>query len=413
MANATILPYTEDKPDKLGKLPVQPSGSTGAKPIGGIVASAIPDQSSPSQTPAPEPAAAPESGPTPTPAPATGARADAKAITTQVAETGETVESRLNALTAKGSKYTDLAKNEAMRSANTRGLINSTMAGAAGTEAAIRSALPIAQQDAKTMTDTRMANQMAQNEFLRNQQSAGLNIETAERSSELTREENTLLNDLTMKRDAGMSELSKEEQEQLTNLEMKRDAASSQLQINRDNNSAELNKGLAAFESELKKGEMELDSELKLRLEKTLQDGKFSDEAKMHALTAMSTLLRDAQAQIVEVGLSDRTAAQQAAAIAEIIATRDASLAVYEGLLADSDWDWGTDLTPEETAGQAAARKGTAADSAAKAGKTDPDNPPSGGPDLRPDEQKTGDNDIVSGDGKWRWDGGKGQWVPI
>ena len=239
-----------------------------------------------------------------------------------MAPKGETVESRLSALTEKGSRYTDIAKKEAIRQANTRGLINTTMAGASGVEAAIKAGLPIAQQDAKTMTETRMRNQAARNEFLKNRQSANLNLETAAQGSQLrkgemelgseltqeealqksglTREENTLLNDLNMKRDAGLSELTQEEVAQLKDLEMKRDAASSELRkgemevehvfaLERDKQSAELNESLATLESSLKMTEMTLDSELKTAFEKTLQDERFSDEVKIQIVTAMNS----------------------------------------------------------------------------------------------------------------------------
>ena len=110
-------------------------------------------------------------------------------VTTQVNANQETVEGRLNKLTASGNRYIELNKNEAMREANSRGLINSTMAAGAGRDAAIRNALPIAQQDAKTYTDTRLNNQGAENEFLKNRQSANLNKETAGFQSTLNKDE--------------------------------------------------------------------------------------------------------------------------------------------------------------------------------------------------------------------------------
>ena len=49
--------------------------------------------------------------------------------------------------------------------------------------------------------------------------------------------------------------------------------------------------------------------------------------------------------------MSDRTAAQQAAAIDFATKNRDAQLKVYEDLLSTfDDWDWGTSFTPESTA---------------------------------------------------------------
>lgn len=58
------------------------------------------------------------------------------------------VSTELNALTAANSPYIDQARQRAVRAAASRGLQNSTIAAAAGEEAAIAQALPIAQQDA-------------------------------------------------------------------------------------------------------------------------------------------------------------------------------------------------------------------------------------------------------------------------
>lgn len=285
-------------------------------------------------------------------------------ITTEVDAPTETVESRLNDITAEGSRYTDLAKSDAKRSANSRGLINSTMAGAAGTEAAIRAALPIAQQDAKTYTDTRFKNQDTENEFLKNRQSADLNMETAAHESGLTRgimklgselsnEENTLLNDLTMKRDKGLSALTIDEQANLKDLEMKRDAALAEQDIARDDNAAALNIVRDDNLSANKIDEMIKDSELKSAYQTLIQSDKFDDDAKIQILQTITAITRDATAQISAVSLSDRTAAQQAAAIKDIETKRDAALSVYQDLMESfPDWDWGTDFISGAQAGE-------------------------------------------------------------
>ena len=80
-------------------------------------------------------------------------------VTTEVDAATETVQERMTDLNLRNSKFTNLNRTDAQREANTRGLINTTMAGAAGVEAGIRASLPIAQQDATTYSDTRLANQ--------------------------------------------------------------------------------------------------------------------------------------------------------------------------------------------------------------------------------------------------------------
>jgi hypothetical protein len=60
----------------------------------------------------------------------------------------DTVEDRMTGLLSKNSPYIKQAKSDAMKTANSRGLLNSSIAAGAGTDAAIRSSLPIASQDA-------------------------------------------------------------------------------------------------------------------------------------------------------------------------------------------------------------------------------------------------------------------------
>ena len=59
-----------------------------------------------------------------------------------------TVENQMAGLLSGESPYMAAARNKAMRTANQRGLLNTTMAAGAGEKAAIESAMPIATQDA-------------------------------------------------------------------------------------------------------------------------------------------------------------------------------------------------------------------------------------------------------------------------
>lgn len=369
-------------------------------------------------------------------------------ISSEVDKDTGTVAGQLNDLTASGSTYTNLAKSDAIRQSNSRGLINSTMAGAAGTEAAIRAGLPIAQADAKTYNDTRLKNQEYGNDFLKNQQSAELNVDRdvigselrkgeMELGSELSNEENTLLNDLTMKRDDALSTLTQAEQAQLNDLTMKRDAALSgltneqntllnELATKRDNNASSLTKEenaqLATLEAlaETKKveankatatklaetdtaaatasaladlkrdteagkinenkavqdsirkiAEMTADSDLRKAFEDHLVNTKLGADTKMQIIQTINKIQTDTAAQIAQIGTTDRTAAQQTAAIKSLEEKRDATLRIYESLLASyGGWEWGTDFgggpepeppTEEEIAAEEAAAAAAAA----------------------------------------------------
>jgi hypothetical protein len=77
------------------------------------------------------------------------------------------VQNRMTGLLGENSKYLQLARNNAMMQANSRGLLNSSIAAGAGENAAIQNALPIAQQDAKTYADMNINNVNQQNEMAR------------------------------------------------------------------------------------------------------------------------------------------------------------------------------------------------------------------------------------------------------
>ena len=72
---------------------------------------------------------------------------------------GATVAKNLEGLLASGSPYIEAARAGAQRQANSRGLLNSTMAATAGEKAGIESALPIAQQDAGFRQQQELATQ--------------------------------------------------------------------------------------------------------------------------------------------------------------------------------------------------------------------------------------------------------------
>ena len=198
-------------------------------------------------------------------------------------ETG-TVAGQMDTLLGKDSAYIDQARRDAIRSSAGRGLINTSIAAGAGTEAAVRAALPIAQQDAKTYSEQNIQNQAAQNEFLKNQQSANLNKE------------------------------------------------------------------MASFETSLSMEKEEFSNELKKDFDLFMNDAKFSDELKLQYVKSINTIMTNTQQQITDIGLSDRNAKQQASAIELVIKNRENEIAVYQNLLSQfDDWEWGTEFTPEDS----------------------------------------------------------------
>lgn len=83
------------------------------------------------------------------------------------------VSNNLTKLLASDNPYMTLARSKAQAYSNSRGLLNSTMAGQAGERAAIESALPIAQQDASSYFTSERDNASAQNTFARDANAFG------------------------------------------------------------------------------------------------------------------------------------------------------------------------------------------------------------------------------------------------
>lgn len=75
----------------------------------------------------------------------------------------DSVSGQLDAILGKDNPYVTRARAGAAADANSRGLLNSSMAAGAGESAAIGAALPIAQQDASTYSQQRLVNQGASN----------------------------------------------------------------------------------------------------------------------------------------------------------------------------------------------------------------------------------------------------------
>ncbi len=78
----------------------------------------------------------------------------------------QTVAGQLTSLLSSGNPYLEAARSGAMETANSRGVLNSSMAAGAGEAAAINSALPVASADASTYNNAENFNKSADNTAL-------------------------------------------------------------------------------------------------------------------------------------------------------------------------------------------------------------------------------------------------------
>jgi len=102
-----------------------------------------------------------------------GSVANAPASQVVEKETG-TVAGQMNGLLTAGSDYLKTAESKAMRLANGRGLLNSSIGAGEGTLAGINAALPIATSDANIYANLTSQNNQAANTASLNNQTAGL-----------------------------------------------------------------------------------------------------------------------------------------------------------------------------------------------------------------------------------------------
>lgn len=145
------------KPDDMTK----PQGVAGAltamTPSSLALTGSNDNSGTPQATVAPQtPGKAPETNaflPTPAATPATTPTLPPRPTPTPLPAPPATTEERLNGLLANDSDYIKMAEAAGLRTANARGLLNSSMAAGAARGAAIERALPIAQADAQNATE--------------------------------------------------------------------------------------------------------------------------------------------------------------------------------------------------------------------------------------------------------------------
>ncbi len=98
-------------------------------------------------------------------APQASAASPITPVTTQIDPTKETVAGQVESIIKKDSPLMELAGTRAKQSANSRGLLNSSMAVQAGEAAVLDAAMPMASQDASTYARNRETNQATENQF--------------------------------------------------------------------------------------------------------------------------------------------------------------------------------------------------------------------------------------------------------
>jgi len=132
----------------------------------------------------------------------------------------QTVEGRMQGLLSSGSEYMQNARKSGEMVADSRGLLNSGLAGQYGQKAAIEAALPIAQQDSKAFTDSAMLGYKANLDAntIREQEMASsrLSAQTADQTALLNEKQQEATSELSNQEASQRLILDRQQQEALT-----------------------------------------------------------------------------------------------------------------------------------------------------------------------------------------------------
>jgi len=211
-----------------------------------------------------------------------------------------TVSGQMGNLLDENSRYLQLARTNAMQGMNARGLVNSSIAVGSSQDAAIRAALPIAQQDAGTNWQAQQGNQAALNKINEGEQVFDINQSLKEQ------EQRQMLERLEF------DSMTKEDQDRLK----------TQLEMLSDENKAKL------------QGEMEI----------LVKEAEVTAQQKQLFAQESSKLLQTTQEKIAEISLNangNLNAVQQEAAIQVQLNQQDASLKLLKDLMLNStSWTW-------------------------------------------------------------------------
>lgn len=178
-----------------------------------------------------------------------------------------TVAGQLKGLLASGSPLLKAAQSDSSRASNAKGLLNTSMAVEEGTNAAIKTATPIAQQDATTYSNMYAANNAAYNEGLMNNQVSELEtnklLKQGEITGALSNQEITSQYDLQKmgtEEKKALQSMSDDASMQRTNAEIK-----SQAELQKMSDDATMQRTKAEIDSQYKLQEMSTNEKVTLQ----------------------------------------------------------------------------------------------------------------------------------------------------
>lgn len=210
-------------------------------------------------------AGAPATTPSTAPAPPTG-MLRGPAVAEWKPDESSTVAGQINKITAAGSPLIDQATTAAKQQSAARGLLNSSIGVTAGLDAAYRTALPIAQQDANTFASAGQFNATARNTA--ESQRAGFEQQTKLQEADFAQQNKTQAADLASRYDLAKMDVESRAALQAADAanQQKLQQANAELQKGLQASDAAVKQSMQVYDGELKKAMQGLDNQSRLEL---------------------------------------------------------------------------------------------------------------------------------------------------
>ncbi len=263
----------------------------------------------------------------------------------------ETVRSQLQQIIADDSPLMQQARARAMQQANSRGLLNTSMAATAGQAALYDAAMPIATQDASTYAragefNANTANTFSRdnNQFVRDAFMADFNVGANEWAAQQDFDRQYKLLDrqqqLTLERDAVQN-----------GYQSARDKYMNEFQATRDDKEAALRLQLAQMDMAARASSVQPDTSLeRLRLQLEQDDRKTQTQIQQGSIDALNNLRAEYADKVFRINTSELSPEKAGQAIADLATTYNPMLKSYASKLGYDPDSWIIKVAPAASA---------------------------------------------------------------
>lgn len=274
----------------------------------------------------------------------------------------ETVRSQLQQIIADDSPLMQQARARAMQQANSRGLLNTSMAATAGQAALYDAAMPIATQDASTYAragefNANTANTFSRdnNQFVRDAFMADFNVGANEWAAQQDFERQYKLLDrqqqLTLERDAVQNGYQSARDKYMNEFQATRDSTANQWNVSAADKEAALRLQLAQMDMAARASSVQPDTSLeRLRLQMEQDDRKTQAQIQQGSIEALNNLRAEYADKVFRINTSELSPEKAGQAITDLATTYNPMLKSYASKLGYDPESWIIKVAPAASA---------------------------------------------------------------